>query len=273
MLIEQTRVTDEQLVRDSVIRSRAKNTINSIVVALHEQFPYITPDHITALGALGVAIAALWTSLRTQKSTVETTAQIGLYGASSSLDALDGGLARLIKLSGQQHDSRRGQLVDVGADRLQELFLALSRLSQAIKRNDQLGALLALGATVTNTLPSLYRAKAEEQGIAPGEGKNIVEITGSRLGRAVLAVSTFIPEIGHVNTQNLADLTTLSANLYLSYKRRKLISQPVASAVLKQETRKLGSERKELLKKLLGVSAVSAVGLYILLTRSQKRNG
>ena len=221
--------------RNSPLRKVADNVITPVVEWLHKTYPDITADHLTILGTVGVAIGALLAERSHMVTDRETRNR--LRGAASAamalgslMDAFDGGLARLQAREKPQPNSSRGQLLDVGNDRIQEMILGLVRMRVANRQERSGDKIAALLNTLTNIHPSLARAWTETQGgVVPEAGRNVFELLGTRAGRAAVNFATvLIPEVsGEISLQAVLDTVTTVANIVTTVNRYRLSQKDV----------------------------------------------
>ncbi|OGD87242.1 hypothetical protein A3H83_00010 [Candidatus Roizmanbacteria bacterium RIFCSPLOWO2_02_FULL_39_8] len=206
--------------RNSKLRELTASPIQLITQRLHEAFPSLEPNHITAAGIVGTAIGSLIALDGNQKA-----ASLPVLCISAGLDAFDGALARRIEAeSPGSVDFKKGAVYDSISDRTQELVMALSRAVSANKKGSTLGKALALLNAVSNSLPSTAKAFAETKGVVvPENGRGPKGVIGTRVGRAVLGIaSTVFPEVKSVPTQIIADAIVTSANIATAIERADL---------------------------------------------------
>lgn len=246
--------TEKNSKRNSKFRDVFAPLGDKPVEFLHKKFPWLTANEVTAASLAGVTITSALVAAFGRESHFNPGALIG-FSLSSGLDFLDGKFARLIK---KEHpelpDSYVGELVDVTADRLGELFMALTRMTIAASDKNTLGVLAAAVVAITNPLPSLLRAHQETKGLTTLEdGRNIVEFFGGRFGRALLS----IPASSFKDAQPVLDLLTFTANIANTWERRQGIAP---KEPLTEFEKTAAKERKKLLLYLTGVSAVATLG-------------
>jgi hypothetical protein len=251
--------------RNSPIRKVTAETINIITRKLHESLPGLTANDITILGvagtAIGSAIAAFRRGDHSPRDNALTAVSITTTIASQLGDAFDGPMARLRIREGGAPDPN-GQFIDVASDRAGELLSALSRSISAEKRHDTLGKIAALTVAVTSPWPSTARAMAEAKGVAvPENGKGIIGLAGTRLGRAFLGILALeFPEIHGVPIQVIADALSAAANSITTAHRLKEIK--MTPATLSQEIQNDAKKRLKLLVVIGAISATAAVATY-----------
>jgi len=249
------------------LREQANRITVPIAKNIHEQFPQLSPNHITFLGLCGTTLSLVLNNYAQEKKSSGLRRLAALsYLASSATDALDGALARHINSIGEKHDQRVGQLVDVGVDRAQETIAALMRLKRARQNNQPLGVVAAALSGVTNFLPSYTRARAEARGVDVSEtGGNPLNFLGTRAGRlATTMLGNFTPEIKGVNIAPAIDLLSTSANVLTTAQRIKATSQSkkIIEPKLAEKAQKATSREKML--KTLTVIGVGTIGLFLL---------
>lgn len=247
--------------RNSRLRIQTAWLVNSIASGLHRKLRWLTPNMVTALGVGMVAAGTCHAEEQNLQSSdhpiLDRTIQFGLLATGYACDAIDGALARTInKETPGKHDSSRGQLVDVAADRVQEVLAALLRARTARLRGNKIGEYLAYSTALTTTLPSLVRAVCETKGkTVPEAGSSLFETAGSRPGRIALnTVSSFLNRIHGVPISPAIDCLATLANLNTTRKRAEVIFNAQVKPCLS------GTKRKEAVarfKLLAGITALS----------------
>ncbi len=251
--------------RNSPIRKVTAETINTITRKLHESLPGLTANDITILGVAGTAIGSTIAAIRRGDHSARdnrlTAVSLATTVASQLGDAFDGPMARLRIRKGGTPDPN-GPFIDVASDRTGELLSALSRSISAEKRHDTIGTIAALAAATTSPWPSTARALAETKGVAvPENGKGIIGLAGTRLGRAFLAILGMeFPEIHGVPVQVIADVLSATANAITTAQRLKAIKS--TPATLSPEIQNDAKKRLKLLVVIGAVSATAAVATY-----------
>jgi phosphatidylglycerophosphate synthase len=258
--------------RNSKIRELAKQPLNKISEFLHNSFPWLTPNEVTALGTAGLGALILYTSHleSEQKIDFETSIKlISAYAALSATDAVDGSLARYKAEHGDlSHDSSTGQLVDSISDRLQEAFLSWLAMYRAAQQDDKLWLITATLTAITNPLSSLVRAWAESKGIAvPESGKGVFELLGTRLGRATTSSTRLLPpiEIGSTSAQAIIDGLTAAATTKTTISRLQAINKGEKSEDPSALDKKTITEAKRRFELLAGLSIITGLTTSFLL--------
>lgn len=110
--------------QQSSLRQIASKITQPLALELHHRFPWLTPNHVTIIGLIGV-ISALGLNEIAQRKEKPHLSNLGLvlYLRSSALDAVDGALARVINANNGKHDSMKGQLIDVVSDKTAETLI------------------------------------------------------------------------------------------------------------------------------------------------------
>ena len=259
--------------RNSELRMQTAGMVQNVVDRLHRNLPDLSPTHLNILGALGVGIGSILSTQRNGKNLLHdkvlSTTSLSLIGASESLDALDGTLARTIaRESPGRINFRRGQLYDTLSDRSQELFMALAHAVYAQKRGDQSGTIMALLNAATNTFPSTARAYAESHGKAvPETERGILGIAGTRAGRAILGVAaTIFPEIHGIPNQVILDTLVTSINIANAFDRLRSAKRQTHPP-LSQTTRDEATERFKTLALFAGLSLGATLLTYLKLRK------
>lgn len=254
--------------RDSRIREITTRPIQRITKRLHHWFPDLSPDHLTALGMMGVVLGSVLAERRKRKAAAV------ILPLSSLMDAIDGSLAREIaRESPEKADFTRGQILDACSDRVQEAATALSRAIQAHHRGDRVGEGLAYLAALTNPLPSLARSSAEASGrVVPEAGRGMLGLFGTRIGRTLPNIAaTVFPEIGKVPLQWGLDALTAVANTVTTLDRlRQRRPIEAESESLGPKKRQEASARNKALMIVTGAIAGAALLTYASLRRKRQ---
>lgn len=217
--------------RNSGLRNLVKQPVTKTVEFLDTHFPWLTPNQITALGTSGILGLAIYTAAleKSGKIDAKTSAKLlASFLALSISDTLDGSLARLKIAKGAEHDSNKGQLIDTLSDRLQEAFLAWLSIYRANKNGDKLAMTAALVSGLTNPLSSFFRSWAEAEGVTvPEAGKDIFEIIGTRVGKAIAASVKFMPikKVGGISIQAGVDLIVAATTIKVAVSRFSAVLQ------------------------------------------------
>jgi phosphatidylglycerophosphate synthase len=255
--------------RNSRAREVTRGAINLTVRFLHKTAPWLTPNEITIGGMVGVAGVAKYADsishVKIEDSFFQRLTAAVVYTGLCLSDGLDGALERhLQSLDPKRKGSSFGANLDAGSDRAQELVLALSRASSADNRNDRFGKALALGAAVTNTLPSLVRAYGESKGVIFEEnGSNWLQFFGTRLGRAIVGgVSSLAPEYKGIPIQKAADALTIVSNVSTTVSRWRRIRAHNSESVLSEEDKSSASTRFKMLAAIEG-SAIAGASWFL----------
>lgn len=219
--------------RNSPLRRLAGVPAEYAAKELHRVAPGISADHITFAGLGGVVLGSAIAATGENPNLA-----MGILTASSSLDGLDGPMARLIKAEDPSKANPHGGLIDAGADRIQEGAMGASRIIAADKRGDKKGKILAFVSTVSNGIPSFIRAISESRGISVSEsGGNILGFFGTRTGRTITGtLATAYPEevvkikVGNksikFNLQHGLDALNIAANSFTTISRLRAIFFP-----------------------------------------------
>ncbi len=217
--------------RNSSIRKLVKEPIARTVEFIDTNFPWLTPNQITALGTTGILGLAIYTASLEKRGEIDgqTSAKLlASFLALSITDALDGSLARLKKSKGEEHNSEKGQLIDALSDRLQEAFLAWLSMYRANENGDKLAMTAALVNALTNPLSSFFRSWAEAEGVTvPEAGKGMFDIFGTRVGKAIAASVKFMPvkKIGGVSIQAGVDMMVAAVTVKVAISRFTAVIQ------------------------------------------------
>ncbi len=223
----------------------------------------ISPNQVTILGGLaGVAIRVAAAYANTHPEVAgffPGWAQMASMGIATSLDAVDGNLARYLKSQGKVRDENLGQLIDVATDRITGTASYLLKAAVARGRGDIVGEFSAVACSICHNLPSLARAVAESRGRVVSEGT-----IGSYPARAALDIAsssfptTHLP--GDFLLQPTFDLTTLSVSLVTTISRFRSAFSPTIPEVLDTEDREKAKSRFGILAGLTAVSIMAAGG-------------
>jgi len=264
----------ERLKQPTTPRDLANKITRPIAIKLHEKLPNLSPNNITMLGLIGTSASLMlnYYAQKKENNNLKTIAGIS-YLTSSLADALDGALARYILEQGENHNTKIGQLVDVGADRAAEIFAAIARILHAKETQQKFGVLAAGIAGITNLFPSYFRAKAEalEKNI-PESGKDTLSFLGTRAGRLVTTtISNFFPEIKNKPVQPVLDSLTTIANLKTTVERVKIVHNKEASTILSEDKINMAKEREKMLK-FVSILGIGIIGLFTALNlKTQKK--
>ncbi len=269
--------------RNGPLRAYTKELAHYTALLIHELFPDLTPNKLSAEGFLDVAYGAY----QAEKGNLNFSPDDQLNGFIKQLlgnikDGLDGPLARIIMAeSPGKHDPFFGQLVDVFFDKGGEIGTAWIRAKTAYLKNNPAGEYAAEGAAVTATLPALTRAGVESLGFAvPENGNNLLEAVGTRFGRIVLGMAaTHVPfafdylgqsrfgqnhelisrlsRMGSRYSQTSFDSLNLGANLYTANARLGLLFDHDARPTLNDKQKVEALARFGV---LFGVEMVSILG-------------
>lgn len=250
----------EKTPQNSQLRKIVSNPISKIA-RMVIRVPGLDANHVTVVGTgIVLASAALDISNEAKQSPSGLRKGLAAFGfiLGSSLDMLDGAVAREQKRRGDKRNPSIGAIVDATADRVQETGLAAVRMIEAAQRKSTIGLWAATLAGVSNLIPSLVRAIAESQGkIVPESGKGAIGILGTRAGRvATAAVATFFPE-----TQVALDAVSSAANIVTTTQRARIVLDPSVSRSLSGE--KSAEARKRLTA--LGIFAAVAIPSLVLI--------
>jgi phosphatidylglycerophosphate synthase len=139
---------------------------------MDNKFPNITPDHLTLAGESLVETSLLATLIRPKWGVAMA---IGPYTFGGLIDGLDGNLARLKGLNNLE-----GMIKDVRADKRQEILTAMANSLLASKISNNVAAAQYAVASMTASLPALFRAAAESKGYIVNE-----DASGSRVIRGI----------------------------------------------------------------------------------------
>lgn len=256
--------------RNSRAREITRGAIQATVKKLHEVAPWLTPNQITIGGVIGVGGVALYAERankvsKPEDTVLERSAVAAIYTAICLSDGLDGALERHLQaLDHSRKSTQFGANLDAGSDRVQEALLASSRIATADYRNDKLGKALAIGALVTNSLPSLARAYGESRGIVFEEnGNNWFQFFGTRLGRAISGgFSTLSPEFKGIPVQKTVDALTIASNISTTASRlKRIITSKESDSVLPQEEKDAAKTRLKMLAGIQVGAMITAFGL------------
>lgn len=224
-MIEREEITDPT--RNSWIRTKTSTPIRQATQELHKRVPWLTGDHITTAGLIGVTLGSILAERQNTKGDISMAGKVPTFvalGLSSLCDALDGPMARIISQETPENvHSLRGQLFDNAADRAQEMAMSISRAVSAHKRNDIPGELLAYCSEVSNIAPSLTKAISESKGfVVPEAGKGLSGFFGTRVGRTITNIlATVFPEPKGFPLQKVLDAISIISNSATAYDRAK----------------------------------------------------
>lgn len=254
--------------RDSKLRITLGPVIESTVKFLYKHAPWLTPNVITTLGTISVAAGV---SLAIYDQAQPKTLQRPIVGLivttlGELTDGIDGTAARYRQeILNINTDSVRGMFMDVISDRTQEFMMSLARAANARRRGDQWGEFTAFVSAITNTLPSLLRARAESQGFSVEENA-----LGSRLGRAILGtVALHFPRFKEIPLQSTIDAIMSLTNVTLAINRAKAPHNRKSSDV-SIDLQELAKKRASVLTAFTVVSVVGALVAYGVIERRQK---
>lgn len=264
--------------RNSRIRELTVGAISGVAERLHQSLPDFSPDHVTFLGTVGVALGAILAEYHHRKKPGEILSalpSLGVLMGASLMDAVDGSLARLIAQENPESVYfSRGQVVDACADRTQEFIMALSRAVSAHHRQDKAGEVLAFMAGLTSSLPGIFRALTETLGATvPETGKDALGFLGTRAGRALTGIAaTVFPEIKDMPLQVTLDAITIIANLRTTCHRFQAWRQAdnVTEQPLPQEDREKAEIRAKALMNLSAIIFGTSLLAYKLLQQKKK---
>ena len=213
--------------QNSGLRKYSGPITEKISLGLMKVIPDITANDITMTGLLTVVAGAALTIIPESLLGFDfTPLAIALMTGGSSLDVLDGAMARIQKTAGVD-----GALLDLKADRWQETGLVLARITTASMRKDPLGVAAAAMAGITNPLPSWLRAQVEEvDSVVPESGAKPIGFLGTRAMRAVFGIgATGFSEISFPGTeqsiQPMLDLITAFSNIYTTFERAGILQK------------------------------------------------
>lgn len=101
----QTHVVSET--RNSLLREKSAGAIQFAVDNLHEVLPDLTPNHLNALGVIGVATASTLLTFRRRDASLQnkvlTAGSLALVVGAKFLDAFYGTLTRKIEAENRQY--------------------------------------------------------------------------------------------------------------------------------------------------------------------------
>ncbi len=152
--------------RNSGLRKVTKNPIRRVVEAVGEKAPWINANRITAAGTIGVFVADYLVIKHPKLKKTATAVHTG----SSIADSFDGEWERWEVEEKGKEPSKNGPLIDVLADKLQEVTTFASQAIRARRSGNNLAAVAYLAAAATSPLPALFRARAESRGQVVKEG-------------------------------------------------------------------------------------------------------
>ena len=209
------------------LRRTTEEPIRQLAKKIHEKWPRVTANHVTAAGLAG-QIAAVTVAERENRKVepnraVKTAAIVGAT-VSFAADGIDGALSRVIS----EESSLGGAIGDLFADRAGEILTAVARAKTAHRRGGFLGRVgewAALAVAATTTLPTVARLHANKHGKMPPEhGSSITEAIGTRPGRVISALTaTAIPR-----AQPMIDTIGFVASVNTARKRWNVASDPNA---------------------------------------------
>jgi len=259
------------------LRKISNRFTDPIAEKIHRQIPKLTPDHLTAVGLAG-AITSLTLNYYAQKNNSPRLGRValGLFITSSSLDLLDGALAREIKNKDGYHDSQRGGIIDSVSDRLAETVAAGLRNLHAKDTYQPLGIITAGLVGISNLFPSLFRAIAESAGkFVPHAGKNPLDFLGTRPGRFGATIfSNFFPKVKNKNIQPVVDSVTSLANIATAVQRLKIYKDKNIKPSLSEDEIFAAEKRKKALlaTSIFGSTALAIITIANLLAINQNEN-
>ncbi len=259
-------------------RDLANKITKPVTARLHERFPKLLPNHVTLLGLVGTSMSLFLNNYALKKNSrsLRAAAATG-YFLSSAADAIDGALAREIVQNGGQHDTVKGQLVDVGADRAAETMAALARISAGAEKKQPLAIVAAAISGISNYLPSYARAYAESVGKPVAEsGQNPLSFLGTRAGRLITTVvSNSGLEIKGQPIQPAVDVLATTANLLATKERIKVICNNSKNELpsLSEEQIAAAKTRKDMLAKVavLGIGIIALHSAFSLKSIKQSK--
>ncbi len=261
--------------RNSPLRAALSGITNGAALSLIKAIPSITADSVTYTGLAAViagsAIKVLPKELVSSQSS--SPISLGLMAFGVLCDALDGAVARNVKIKPKNYNALNGALTDVIHNRFGETAMALSRIFQASARKDAAGVVAATVSGLTAPLPSLLRAMVEKKGFfVPESGGNPISFLGTRSTRAALTIPiTSYPEILGNHSQPVIDGLSALGNISTTVERF-LINRKAASGQLKvnpdEEAREFGKVKMERLGifTLINTVALLSAGIIGLVT-------
>lgn len=255
-------------IRNSYLRVQTASLVHNTTLILHKVFPSLTPNQVTLMGVVEVLAATLvaeQNNLSKKPSLLINILSFLVESDGYLKDAQDGALARIIMAETPgKHNGANGQIIDVLADRAEEIGGALLRSHTAYRMGNIFGERAAMAVAVTSTLPSLSRAYAEFRGyVVPEMGRNVLEAAGTRFGRIALSsAATHLRNIGGINLQPPIDTLSATANLYSAIKRIGVIYDPNTKPTLKEKYRIEAANRLNVLSKTELAALVATLATY-----------
>ena len=208
---------------------------------LHERFPNVEADHLSALGAGLVALGTV-AAISSSKHPDRAKLSFGLNAAGAITDTFNGALARVC-YGDDPERLVRGNKVDSTSDFIKDALMGAAKIAATSSSGGRGRRLLAEAATITTPLASFSRAYMEKRGYTIDEhGNNHFEFLGTRAGRTALhTISSsnlrfrgmpLQPSLDALIT--VANLTRIAKNLGASSKEEK---NPYARQKAKFRTR------------------------------------
>ena len=261
--------------RDSELRKQSAPYVQRFVNALHAACPKLTPNEVTWMGTIGVGVGSAASAMRNPESenfSKLTALSLGINTGFTLTDMIDGTLQRTIEAENPEKTNPNGPWIDPVSDRLQELFLSLSRSVSAHKRCDTFGQFAALATAVTSPGPSIAKTYAEKNNrLVPEIGKGIFGKVGNRVGRAVLGIlATAFPKIHGIPVQPIADIFMTSANIVTTAQRIEAAKHP-SDKEISQKTLDAAKKRQLPLIATGVVSIAASAGLLYALHREKQK--
>lgn len=250
---------------NSIFRRITDPIAEKAALGLTKIFPGITADNVTNAGFFGVYAGATLSIIPKGMIGADFAPYaVALMAGGTSLDALDGTMARLLGTA-----STEGALLDMITDRKQEMILALARIATASMRKDTVGVIAATAAGISNPIPSKYRAMTEELGYyVPESGARVSSFFGTRPIRALLGISaTAYPE-AHIlgiesPMQPILDSISVIGNVFASMERAKILGQAKRGQLKVNpdpNAQELGRLKSEALSQFIKVNTVLMLG-------------
>jgi hypothetical protein len=200
---------DQVSTQNNPARQWVNSPLETAVSHIHENWPNISPNIITAAGALSVMGVGYLAAKRPKLA----PALVLPFTAFNLTDLFDGKLERHKAFLEGREPNPNGHIVDATWDKLKEFATELSLASRAKQRGDKAAAGIHLAAGVTSSWPALTKANAEAHGIVVDEGG-----LGTTPVRATLAgVDMVFGEKPGVS--RTVGLVSLLGNVATSYKR------------------------------------------------------
>jgi len=276
--------------RSSWIRDRTNPLTKGFAESLHNIFPGITANYLTIAGGIGVAAGSalrVWSRENHDCDPRLALASLGILIAGFAMDSIDGKMSKLWGTEGE------GAVLDATVDRINNLFLGLTRMHTSSTKDSTLGEILAIGATLTGTLPSMARAKLESEGIAPNEGgKGALDFLGSHAGRTITGIfgialpiilqskkvrnfidkkTPFSPEsVENFPIQEILDAITIVMNVKMTMDRASMFDQYQENpGQTTPEEQQKAKEKLRSYKIMMGVSLATMLGAYFALHKNQ----